>query len=215
MLYSKIKRLLDILFSIVILIITSPLLIIIFLLIWLTDGGDTLLRDPLRIGQNEKEFRMYKFRTMIPDAHNEILHNPEYSELKKEWEKNGNKLKINKDSRITTVGKILRKTDLDELPQLINVLKGEMSLVGPRPTYKDEVERHLKKNPKDLKYFKQISTVRPGITGLWQVSGRNEIAFSERLRMDTEYSEKYNLWLDLKILLKTPYIVITRKGAYE
>jgi lipopolysaccharide/colanic/teichoic acid biosynthesis glycosyltransferase len=112
---------------------------------------------------------------------------------------------------------------LDELPQLINVLKGEMSLVGPRPMYEDEIIRFMKKNTKGGKYsneklkqyLKNISKVRPGITGMWQVSGRNEIPFDERLRMDSEYAQSQNFWDDFKILLKTPYIVLTRKGAYE
>jgi undecaprenyl-phosphate galactose phosphotransferase len=158
---------------------------------------------------------MYKFRTMIPDAHREILENPEYTNLKKRWEGNGNKLKIDEDIRITPVGRILRKTDLDELPQLINVLIGQMSIVGPRPMYKDELERHLKSNPKDKKYLKDIFSVKPGITGLWQVSGRNEIPFNKRLKMDAEYAKKQSFLLDIKILLKTPYVVLTRKGAYE
>ncbi len=152
---------------------------------------------------------------MIPNAHNEILNNPEYAGLKKQWETNGNKLKIAEDTRITPVGRFLRKTDLDELPQIINVLKGQMSLVGPRPMYKDEVLRHLKKNPEDEKYLEDIFKVRPGITGIWQVSGRNKIPFRERLRMDTEYVKNQNLFTDFKILLKTPYVVLTRKGAYE
>jgi lipopolysaccharide/colanic/teichoic acid biosynthesis glycosyltransferase len=110
---------------------------------------------------------------------------------------------------------LLRRTDLDELPQLVNVLMGHMSIVGPRPMYKDELERHLKTNPEDEKYLNNILSVRPGITGLWQVSGRNEIPFGKRLKMDAEYSQEQNLLLDMKILLKTPYVVLTRKGAYE
>lgn len=152
---------------------------------------------------------------MIPNAHREILENPEYANLKKKWERNGNKLKIDEDIRITKIGKLLRKTDLDELPQLFNVLMGQMSIVGPRPMYKDELKRHLKNNPQDEKYLKDILSVRPGITGLWQVSGRNEISFGKRLKMDAEYARKQNLLLDMKILLKTPYVVLTRKGAYE
>jgi undecaprenyl-phosphate galactose phosphotransferase len=184
-------------------------------LIWLGDRDEIFVKDPLRIGLNGKEFRMYKFRTMIPNAHREILENPEYSDLKKKWEENGNKLKIDEDIRITKIGKVLRRTDLDELPQLINVLIGQMSLVGPRPMYKEELERHLKTNPGDEKYLKDILIVRPGISGLWQVSGRNEIPFGNRLKMDAKYSKEQNIFLDMKILLKTPYVVLTRKGVYE
>ena len=215
MLYSKIKRFFDILFSITFLLFILPFFVIIFLLIWLTDKGTIFVKDPLRLGKDQKEFTMYKFRTMIPNAHKEILENEKYINLRKKWEENGNKLRIDEDTRITKIGKFLRKTDLDELPQVFNVLKGDMSIVGPRPMYKDELDRHLKNFPKDEKYLKNVFTVKPGITGLWQVSGRNEIKFSDRLRMDETYSKKYNFFFDLKILLKTPYVVLTRKGAYE
>lgn len=158
---------------------------------------------------------MYKFRSMIPNAHQEILNNPKYIDLKKKWEKNGNKLKLEDDTRVTWIGKILRKTDIDELPQIINVIKGDMSLIGPRPMYKDELERHLSKFSKDKEYLKEIFKVKPGITGIWQVSGRNKISFSERLKMDSEYTKNINFITDLKIFFKTPYVVLTRKGAYE
>jgi lipopolysaccharide/colanic/teichoic acid biosynthesis glycosyltransferase len=144
MFYPIIKRLGDIVLSFLLLIISSPLLLLTALMIKLTDGGEVFLRDPLRIGLNGKDFFMYKFRTMIPDAQNEILNNPKYKEKKKEWLKNGNKLKIKDDPRITWIGKILRRTDIDELPQLINVLKGDMSIVGPRPSYHYEMSRFLK-----------------------------------------------------------------------
>lgn len=214
-LYKIIKRLFDILFSLLILLLSSPLLIGITVVIWVTDRGEIWVKDPLRLELKGKEFRMYKFRTMIPNAHNEILNNPKYAELRKKWEQNGNKLKIEEDSRITKIGKILRKTDLDELPQVINVLKGQMSLVGPRPMYRYEVDTYLANNPQDKKYLEEILNVHPGITGIWQVSGRNEIPFGERLRMDAMYCNKQNFFGDFKILLKTPYIVLTRKGAYE
>jgi undecaprenyl-phosphate galactose phosphotransferase len=213
--YKIIKRVSDIILSLLLLILFSPFLLLASLLIWFGDRSEICVRDPLRIGLGGKEFRMYKFRTMIPNAHREILENPEYEDLKKKWEVNGNKLKIEEDIRITKIGRLLRRTDLDELPQLVNVLMGHMSIVGPRPMYKDELERHLKTNPEDEKYLNNILSVRPGITGLWQVSGRNEIPFGKRLKMDAEYSQEQNLLLDMKILLKTPYVVLTRKGAYE
>ena len=214
-LYSKSKRIFDLLFSILLIVIFSPLLLVICILIKLTDGGEIFVKDPVRLGKDEKKFQMAKFRTMIPNAHRDILENEEYAELKRKWEKNGNKLRIDEDIRITKVGKFLRKTDLDELPQIFNVLNGDMSMVGPRPPYKDELERHFKKYPGDKKYLKKIFSVKPGITGIWQVSGRNEITFSDRLKMDSEYSTNYSFLLDLKILLRTPYVVLTRKGAYE
>lgn len=210
-----IKNFLDILFSSLLLLIFLPLLLIIGILIYITDKGDIFVKDPLRIGKNRREFRMYKFRSMIPNAHQEILNNPKYKDLKNKWEKNGNKLKLEDDIRITWIGKILRKTDIDELPQIINIIKGDMSLIGPRPMYKDELERHLTKYPKDKEYLKEIFKVKPGITGIWQVSGRNKISFSERLKMDSEYTKNINFITDLKIFFKTPYVVLTRKGAYE
>jgi undecaprenyl-phosphate galactose phosphotransferase len=213
--YKIIRRVSDIMLSLFLLILFSPFLLLVSFLIWLGDRNEICVKDPLRIGLGGKEFRMYKFRTMIPNAHREILENPEYADLKKKWEGNGNKLKIDDDIRITKIGKLLRKTDLDELPQLVNVLMGHMSLVGPRPMYKDELERHLKDQPEDGKYLKNILSVRPGITGLWQVSGRNEIPFGKRLKMDSKYAQEQNFLLDVKILLKTPYVVLTRKGAYE
>ena len=213
--YKIIKRVSDIVLSLFLLIFLLPFFLLVSFLIWLGDRDEIFVKDPLRIGLNGKEFRMYKFRTMIPNAHREILENPEYSDLKKKWEENGNKLKIDEDIRITKIGKVLRRTDLDELPQLINVLIGQMSLVGPRPMYKEELERHLKTNPRDEKYLKDILIVRPGISGLWQVSGRNEIPLGKRLEMDAKYSKEQNIFLDMKILLKTPYVVLTRKGVYE
>lgn len=215
MLYNKIKRVADILISLFLLVITFPILLLVSILIYITDRGEIFVKEPKRIGQDHIQFRMYKFRTMIPNAHEEILQNPKYRRLREKWEKNDNKLKIDEDIRITPIGRILRKTDIDELPQLFNILKGEMSLVGPRPMYTDEIERHLKKHPQDSKYIKQISKIKPGLTGIWQVSGRNQIPFSERLQMDTKYTQEQNIVQDIKILLKTPYTVLTRKGAYE
>lgn len=213
--YRIIKRVIDIFFSLLLLLLLLPGLLLISLLIYITDRGDIFVKDPLRLGKGGREFRMYKFRSMIPNAHQEILNNPKYKELKEKWENNGNKLKIEDDSRITFIGKFLRRTDFDELPQLFNVLLGDMSLIGPRPTYKGEVERYFKKYPKDKTYLGDIFTVRPGITGVWQISGRNRITFRNRLVLDAKYAKNLNMIDDLKIFLKTPYVVLTRKGAYE
>ena len=213
--YKVVKRVLDVILSLFLLILFSPLLLLVSILIFLTDGKNIFVKEPLRHGYGGKEFRMFKFRTMIPNAHKELLENPKYKELKVMWEKNDNKLRIDEDSRITWIGKILRKTDIDELPQLLNVLIGQMSLVGPRPTYKTEVEKHLKKYPKDGKYLKYIFMMSPGITGIWQVSGRNDISLHKRLAMEAKYAKNLNFLTDLKILLKTPKIVLSREGAYE
>ena len=213
--YKFIKRFFDIFFSILLLILLSPLLLFTSFLIWVNDGGSIFVKEPLRKGKEGCNFKMYKFRTMIPDAHSQLLNNPKYKELKTKWVKNGNKMNSQEDSRITGIGRILRKCDIDELPQLINVFLGEMSLVGPRPTYDYEIIQHLKKHPKDKSLLKQIYTIRPGITGIWQVSGRNNIVLHDRFKMDAKYVKEMNFLIDLKILLKTPFVVITRKGAYE
>ncbi|HKM20057.1 MAG TPA: sugar transferase [Candidatus Dojkabacteria bacterium] len=213
--YKVVKRILDVILSLSLLIIFLPLLLCVSILIFLTDGKNIFVKEPLRHGYDGKEFRMFKFRTMIPNAHKELLENPKYKELKVMWEKNDNKLRIDEDSRITWIGKILRKTDIDELPQLLNVLIGQMSLVGPRPTYKTEVEVHLKKYPEDKKHLKYIFMISPGITGIWQVSGRNDISLHKRLAMEAKYAKNLNFLTDLKILLKTPKIVLSREGAYE
>ncbi|HNR53173.1 MAG TPA: sugar transferase [Candidatus Dojkabacteria bacterium] len=214
MLKSSIKRIFDILFSAVILIVLFPLLLICSLTIFLTDRKEIFVKEPLRLGR-KGEFKMYKFRSMIPNAHSEIESNPKYKELKKKWQEKDGKLKLSEDPRITWIGKIIRKTDIDELPQFLNVLKGDMSVVGPRPMYQAEVNRYLKAYPDGKKYIKQILKIRPGITGIWQVSGRNGISFEKRIQLDAKYSKDINLLGDLKILLKTPYVVLTRKGAYE
>ena len=213
MLYKKLKNVLDFLISLILLILLFPLFLVISVLIYLEDGGRIFVLSPKRLkGEERSEFRMYKFRSMIPNAHDEILNNPKYAEVKKEWQKTDGKLKISEDPRITRVGKILRKTDLDELPQLLNVLRGDMSLVGPRPMYKEEIERLSEEEKKNLD---SLFTVKPGLTGIWAVSGRNEINFQERIEMESEYAKNLSFWNDFKILLKTPYIVISRKGAYE
>jgi exopolysaccharide production protein ExoY len=209
------KRVLDIILSCFLLVIFSPAFLIISLCILVEDRKEILLKDPLRIGLGGKKFRMYKFRSMIPDAHKVIQMDNKYKDLKSKWKEPGVKLKIDEDIRITKIGKFLRKTDLDELPQLINVLKGDMSLVGPRPMYDEELKRYLSKFPKDRKYLKNIYSVKPGITGVWQVSGRNDIDFKNRLIIDSKYIHSDNLINYLSILLKTPYVVLTRKGAHE
>jgi len=215
MFYPKIKRFGDIIVSLILIVIFSPFLLLIAIAIKLFDGEEIFLHDPLRIGLSGKEFFMYKFRTMIPDAHREIMENPRYKKEKREWLKNGGKLKIKEDPRITWIGKFLRATDLDELPQLFNILKGEMSFVGPRPSYHTEMARYLKKYPEKESTVESMWSVRPGLTGVWQVSGRNEIPFEERIEIDAKYAQNYDLVLDLGILLQTPFVVLTRKGVYE
>jgi len=213
--YRRIKRILDIVFSFLLLIILSPILLLVSFLVWITDRNEVFVKEPLRLGMKGKEFKMYKFRTMIPNAHEEIQNNPKYSESKEMWLKHDGKLKISEDPRITWIGKMLRKTDMDELPQLFNVLKGDMSIVGPRPMYQGEIKRYLSKNAEGRRYLKRISRVRPGITGLWQVSGRNNIKFKDRVILEARYASRVNFREDMKIFLNTPWVVLTRRGVYE
>ena len=209
MLYRIVKRTIDVILSTVLWILSSPLMLLISILIKLFDGGEIFVGTPVRYGLEGKHFFMYKFRTMIPNAHDLIM-----GDSGKRDELLGNH-KLNGDSRVTRIGRVLRNSDLDELPQLINVLLGQMSMVGPRPFYSEEIEHHLKEYPKDEKYFKNIFKVRPGLTGIWQVSGRNEIPFRERLRIESEYALNPSIIKDIYILLQAPWVVISRKGVKD
>ena len=177
--------------------------------------GSPVLFQQERPGLHGLPFKMIKFRTMIPDAHDKIQNDPQYKDLKDTWIKKDGKLKIAEDRRITWIGKILRKTDIDELPQLFNILIGDMSLVGPRPMYRGEIARYLGKFPEGIKYIKRIQRIRPGLTGIWQVSGRNEIRFKDRVILEAKYASNVNMKDDIKIFFKTPFVVLTRKGVYE
>ncbi len=207
MLYRIVKRILDLLLSVFLWILTSPLMFLIAVLIKVSDGGEVFVGTPVRHGIDGKSFFMYKFRTMIPNAHNEAMIN---GNVRDELLSNH---KLKEDSRVTKIGRVLRNTDMDELPQLINVILGQMSMVGPRPFYTEEISSHLEKYPDDVKYFEEILKIKPGLTGVWQVSGRNEIGFKDRLDMDMEYAHNPNIFRDILILLKTPWVVISRKGV--
>ena len=202
MLYRVVKRVIDLLLSIPLWLLFSPLMLIISVCIKVFDGGEVFVGSPKRLGKDRRLFFMYKFRTMVSDAHELV----DKDELFKNH-------KLENDGRVTKIGRILRNTDMDELPQLINIILGDMSLVGPRPYYVDEIEHHLKLYPEDMVYFDNIFTVKPGLTGIWQVSGRNDISFRERLRMESEYALKSSILMDIYILFVTPFIVLTRKGV--
>ena len=200
------KRPLDIIVSVLALIITSPLWLLIAVAIKLEDGGPVFFLHE-RPGYMGRPFKLIKFRTMVVNAEEklkEILDkNPE---LKKEWEKC---FKLERDPRLTRVGRLLRKTSLDELPQFINVLKGDMSVVGPRPILKEELEERKKYKDWDL-FFR----VKPGITGYWQVKARNiGKSYEEKVEMDNYYVKNMSLILDLKIMLKTVLAVFKGKGV--
>lgn len=189
-LYSITKRLIDIVGSLCGIILLSPLFLIVAILIKLEDPKGKVFFAQERNGRYPKTFKMYKFRSMVHNAE-ELL-----KDLMDRNEQTGPVFKINDDPRITKVGKFIRKTSIDELPQLFNVLKGDMSLVGPRPPIPHEVEQYNS-------YQMQRLAVKPGLTCIWQVSGRNNIGFDEWVEMDIEYIKTRNLWLDIKLIFKT------------
>ncbi|WP_343776645.1 sugar transferase [Clostridium sartagoforme] len=197
--YNISKRALDIIASTLGLIILSPILLVVAILIKLESKGPAIFSQK-RIGLNKKEFKMYKFRSMVQNA--EELK----EKLAKKNEMSGPMFKMKNDPRVTKVGKFIRKTSIDELPQLINVLKGEMSLVGPRPSLPKEV---LKFEPWMLKRL----SVKPGLTCYWQVSGRNNIDFENWMKLDLQYVNDRSFWLDLKLILKTAGVLFGDKNA--
>lgn len=194
------KGVLDYVGAALLLVLLSPLLLFIALSIRMDSPGPMIHRRRV-VGLNGRVFDAYKFRTMIVDADAYLENHPE---LKREWEETG---KIRNDPRVTRVGKWLRRTSLDELPQLVNVLKGQMSLVGPRMITPAELARFGR-------WQHNLLTVKPGLTGLWQVSGRADLSYEERVRLDMYYIRNYTIWLDLRLLLHTVRVVLQGKGAY-
>lgn len=208
---KHIKPFFDKLSAAILLLLFSPICLIAMVLIKLDTEGPVLADVPERVGKDGKLFKMYKFRSMIVNAHKMLRKDERFKRLYEEY-KNGS-YKLRKDPRITNVGKFIRKHSIDEIPQLINVIKGEMSLVGPRAYYPDELEEQQKKYPKTKKLVEVVLSVKPGITGLWQVSGRSDVNFDKRVAIDAKYVENISLWKDVKIILKTPWAMITGKGA--
>ncbi|MDI6602221.1 sugar transferase [Calorimonas adulescens] len=201
---GKLKRIMDIVLSLIAIVILSPLFLIIAIIIKLDSPGPVFFTQN-RIGLNGTTFKAYKFRSMVLNAEEILMEwlekNPA---IRDEYLKNH---KLKDDPRITRVGKFLRKTSLDELPQIFNVLKGEMSLVGPRPYLEREI-------PDCGSYIKYLWRVPPGITGLWQISGRSDVDFEGRLKMDMQYIMNWSIWLDINILFKTIPAVLKKDGAY-
>jgi len=210
--YSFLKRTTDIVGASTLLILFSPIFIFTAIAIKLDSPGSVFADTPKRIGKDGDEFYTYKFRSMIPNAYQLLKSDPKFKKAYDEQQKGGN-YKIMDDPRVTRVGKFIRKHSIDEIPQLINVMKGEMSIVGPRPYYAEELKLQQKRFPNTDKYVKEALSVKPGITGYWQVSGRSEVMFDKRIEMDAYYARKQSLWLDILILLKTPWVMITGKGA--
>ncbi len=203
--YEQQKRILDILVALGLFFLFLPIWIIVPILIYF-DSGTPIIFAHRRVGKNGREFKLYKFRSMVQDA-DEILHNRDQKLLeqfkKGDW-------KIKNDPRITRLGKILRSLTIDEFPQLYNVLKGEMSMVGPRAYVKKELEEQSERYPETKKYIDLILSVKPGITGPWQTGGRNEVPFATRAKMDAEYAKHNSVWADLQILLKTPQAMLSK-----
>ncbi|MCL2442177.1 MAG: exopolysaccharide biosynthesis polyprenyl glycosylphosphotransferase [Treponema sp.] len=185
-------------------LLALPFLLFIALIIKINSPGPVIFKQK-RIGRNGTHFYAYKFRTMFADADERLRvlleKNPA---LKKEWEENH---KLVNDPRITSIGKLLRRTSIDEFPQLINIIKGEMSLVGPRPIVDEETKKYGEE-------YKRVFTVKPGLTGLWQVSGRSNLNYLDRVAYDTYYLKSWSVWMDLWIIFKTFGVVLLGKGAY-
>lgn len=203
--YAQQKRVLDLVSALVLAIIFLPVWFIVPIMIYL-DSGFPIIFKHKRIGLNGKEFYLYKFRSMVPNA-DDILH--KHNKKLLEQFKKGD-WKIENDPRITVLGKALRSLTIDEFPQIYNVIKGEMSMVGPRAYVKKELREQTKKYPKTKELENIILSVKPGITGPWQTSGRNEIPFDKRAKMDAEYAKKKSIVNDLVIMLKTPQAMISK-----
>ncbi|GGJ14580.1 sugar transferase [Paenibacillus hunanensis] len=199
--YMLVKRTLDIICSLLGLIVLLPLFIVLGILIKLEDPKGKVFFYQTRVGKDEQPFRMYKFRSMVSDAEERL------KDLLAQNEVEGAMFKMKNDPRITRVGRFIRKTSIDELPQLWNVLRGDMSLVGPRPPLPREVEEY---SPRD----KLRLSVTPGCTGLWQVSGRNELSFDEMVDLDLHYIKKRGIIFDLFILVKTVKVLFGAKDAF-
>ena len=198
------KRIFDVTATVIGGILILPVALIVAILIYLDSPGPIVFGHK-RVGQGGKEFPCYKFRSMVPNAQEALeIYLKENPEAREEWERD---FKLKDDPRVTKIGKFLRKTSLDELPQLWNVLIGDMSLVGPRPIVRAEVEKYGE-------YINDFYLVPPGITGVWQVSGRSDTTYEERVLMDSWYVHNWSVWIDIVYLVKTVFAVIKSKGAY-
>jgi len=203
--HLPVKRIFDILFSVLVLTLGSPLFLLIALLIKCTSKGKVIYYQT-RVGRGGKTFKCYKFRTMYKDADRRLQSMlDESEEMRKEWIE---QRKLKKDPRVTRIGKLLRKTSLDELPQFYNVLKGNLSIVGPRPVVQEEINEYF-----GVKAYKILS-IRPGLTGIWQVSGRNNTSYAHRVHLDETYVDTRSFWLDLKLIIKTIPCMLFARGAY-
>ncbi|HEX2937811.1 MAG TPA: exopolysaccharide biosynthesis polyprenyl glycosylphosphotransferase [Ruminiclostridium sp.] len=198
--YYILKRLADILLSVLALVVLSPLFLITAIAIKFDSKGSTFYSQ-LRVGEKGRTFHMYKFRSMCADADKQL------ENLKSLNERDGPVFKIANDPRVTRVGHFIRRTSIDELPQLINIIKGDMSIVGPRPPLLNEVKQYTL-------YQMQRLSVKPGLTCYWQISGRSNISFDEWVELDRKYIKESSLWTDFKIIVRTVPAVLFGRGAY-
>lgn len=215
MFYDFSKRTIDIIGALIMLVLFSPIMILVTIFIKRASQGPIFF-TPLRVGKNGKLFRMLKFRSMyMYNIKGNLVHAEKYLQsnpkLMAAYQKNSYKLK--NDPRITPVGKFIRRFSLDEIPQLINVLKGDMSLVGPRAYQKNELAHQQQIYPKTSKYVKIILEARPGASGPWQVSGRSFINFDKRVEMDAKYIKRRSIFYDIWVIIQTPIVMITGRGA--
>ncbi len=215
MLYNIVKRTVDIVLSIILLILFSPIMLITAVVIKITSPGPVLVEKTnshmRRIGKGGKVFRLYKFRSMPVNADYLLTKDPRFKKLYSEYKRSS--FKLHEDPRVTKFGRFIRKYSIDETPQFFNVLMGDMSMVGPRPYHADELTEQQKRYPGTEIYVKETQTVKPGITGYWQVSGRSNINFDKRIKMDAEYARKRSLLMDFAIILKTPIAMVSGVGA--
>ncbi|OWR26788.1 multidrug MFS transporter [Saccharibacillus sp. O23] len=202
--FNATKRSMDMVASLIGLILLSPVFLVLALLIKIEDPKGPVFFKQKRFGRNSNMFNIYKFRSMATNAEQRLKEDPA---LYEKYVANNYKLEQDEDPRITSIGRFLRKTSLDELPQLLNVLKGEMSLVGPRPIVAQELKEY-KERKNDL------LSVKPGVTGYWQVSGRSNVGYPERVDLELYYVYHRTIWLDIRILFATVVSVLLKKGAY-
>lgn len=205
MTYEHQKRILDLLVSMGLILLFLPFWFIVPILVYFDSGWPVLFRHR-RVGKDGKEFFLYKFRSMVKDA-DDILHKQD-KKLLEEFKKGD--WKIQNDPRITKLGKVLRSLTIDEFPQIYNVLKGEMSMIGPRAYVKRELDEQSQKYPETKGYINDILSVKPGITGPWQTGGRNEVPFPVRAKMDAEYARNRSIIKDITYLFKTPRAMISK-----
>ena len=201
--YFSIKRLFDILFSLIGIVIMIPIMIIIKVIYMCTGDFSSLFYTHERIGKDGKVFRLYKFRTMVPDADEVLKKLLNHKKYRREWQKNH---KLEDDPRITKVGKFLRKSSIDELPQFINVLKNDMSLIGPRPLVKGELEKYHGK-------AKIYQSIKPGITGWWACNGRSDTTYKRRLELEYYYVKNCSILMDIAVIFLTIKAVLFKTGA--